>query len=174
MTKYYFWSGLSSDTKDTTQVGIGALALETDTGDEYQWTGSSWQKTGDAGSAHIRIKADDASPPVYGSSLHTHVVGTPATKVTFTSGDTFIVDMRAFGKATFVLMSAAAVMSHGATVTWSHDGGAETHSSTELWAAQTGDRGAAMTILDNFAHIAITRDATSEAVYGYITGRELA
>ena len=124
------------------------------------------------GALHAQVKGSDV--PAYGQSLHTHVVGTPATKVAFTSGDTFIVDMRAFGKATFVAMMSGTTMVHGATVAWSHDGGAETHSTATLWAAQTGDRGAAMTILDNFAHISITRDATSENVYGYITGRELA
>jgi hypothetical protein len=55
--KYYFWTGLSTDVKDTTQVGIGALALETDTGDEYQWSGSAWNKAGTAGAAHVRTSS---------------------------------------------------------------------------------------------------------------------
>lgn len=51
--KYYVWSGLSSATKPITNVSIGALALESDTGSGYQWTGSFWQQDSTAGQVHF-------------------------------------------------------------------------------------------------------------------------
>lgn len=128
---------------------------------------------GTDGAAHVRIKADETAP--YGQSLHTHVVGTPATKVSSTTGSIYIVDMRTFGKATFVTLTSGTTMLHGASVAWSHDGGSETHTATTLWSStKAGDQGAAVTVLDNFGHYTLTFDSTGETIYSYLTGRELA
>jgi hypothetical protein len=44
--KGYIYEGLSTDTKPTTNVPANTRFLETDTGNEYRWTGSAWAKTG--------------------------------------------------------------------------------------------------------------------------------
>jgi hypothetical protein len=40
--KGFYYEGLSSDTKPTTNVPTNTRFIETDTGNEYSWNGSSW------------------------------------------------------------------------------------------------------------------------------------
>jgi len=46
----YAWAGLSTAAKPT-DAFIGQLAIETDTGNKYEWTGLSWQLVSASGSA---------------------------------------------------------------------------------------------------------------------------
>jgi hypothetical protein len=100
--KYYFWSGPSSETKDTTQVGIGALALETDTGNEYQWTGSEWNKTGTDGGSHAHIKDSDV-PSDADRYLNTEGVTALAASTTSDTGD-----ISAYRSGSLTLVTSAA------------------------------------------------------------------
>lgn len=43
---YCEFSGLSTDTKPTTNVGVNSLFLELDTNDKYYFDGASWNKIG--------------------------------------------------------------------------------------------------------------------------------
>ena len=43
------YSGLSSDTKPTTNLTTGNLFVETDTNRIFQWTGSAWVTVGASG-----------------------------------------------------------------------------------------------------------------------------
>ena len=45
----YVWAGLSTDTKPI-DAFIGQIAIETDTGNKYEWTGLSWQLISASGS----------------------------------------------------------------------------------------------------------------------------
>ena len=45
---YHEYTGLSTDTKPTTGVGVNSLFLELDTGDIYYYTGEAWAKVGGA------------------------------------------------------------------------------------------------------------------------------
>ena len=83
---YYVWSGLSTDTKPTT-AGIGALALETDTGNEYKFTGSEWNPSGSNGADHV------ATPDMVAGSLVWNEIANLTTtrqSLTFPSGATAI------------------------------------------------------------------------------------
>lgn len=73
----YIWAGLSTDTKPS-KAFIGQKAIETDTGNVFEWTGSIWQL----------ISASGAQTTI-GSVLST-VVGDKAT-----SGDTTVVTIAA-------------------------------------------------------------------------------
>jgi hypothetical protein len=46
----YAWAGLSTATKPPSAF-VGQIAIETDTGDKYEWTGLSWQLIAAGGSA---------------------------------------------------------------------------------------------------------------------------
>ncbi len=48
----YAWAGLSTDTKPPNAF-VGQIAIETDTGNNYEWTGSSWQQTTIAGAKNV-------------------------------------------------------------------------------------------------------------------------
>lgn len=45
----YAWAGLSTATKPPSAF-VGQLAIETDTGNKYEWTGASWQLVSASGS----------------------------------------------------------------------------------------------------------------------------
>jgi len=76
----YAWAGLSTATKPDNAF-IGQKAIETDTGDTYEWTGSLWQ-----------LIATSGSQAIIGASLSTSV-GDKAT-----SGDTTVVTIAAGDK----------------------------------------------------------------------------
>ncbi|MCK5602178.1 hypothetical protein KAR91_09925 [Candidatus Pacearchaeota archaeon] len=57
----YAWAGLSSATKPPSAF-VGQKAIETDTGDTYEWTGASWQ-----------LIATNGSKVIVGASLSTAV-----------------------------------------------------------------------------------------------------
>ena len=138
-------------------------------------TGRERAQESTAGAGHVHLKVDDTKLPVYGSSLQTHVWATPAVPAVTGAADvTFIVDATAFGKATLSLIPAATTMTTTVDVSWSHDGGAKPHSSTNLWTTQTGVKGAAITILDNYAHFRVQRAVASETMYIALVGRQLA
>lgn len=61
MSKNYYWTGLSSATKPTgAAIPPGALALETDTGNIYEYNGAGgWRQTGAGGSILTHIKSTD-------------------------------------------------------------------------------------------------------------------
>ena len=44
LVKGFYYEGLSSDTKPTTNVPTNARFLETNTGKEFSWNGSSWSQ----------------------------------------------------------------------------------------------------------------------------------
>jgi len=76
----YAWAGLSTATKPT-DAFIGQLAIETDTGNKFEWTGLSWQLVSASGSVVST-----------GASLSS-AVGDKAT-----SGDTTVVTIAAGDK----------------------------------------------------------------------------
>jgi hypothetical protein len=76
----YVWAGLSTATKPT-DAYIGQIAIETDTGNKYEWIGTSWQLISASGSVSTT-----------GASLSTAV----ADKAT--SGDTTAVTIAAGDK----------------------------------------------------------------------------
>ena len=47
------FKGLSTDTKPTDNVPAMSEFIETDTGDKYEYSGTSWNKTGTDGAAHV-------------------------------------------------------------------------------------------------------------------------
>jgi hypothetical protein len=96
----YAWAGLSTDTKPT-DAFIGQLAIETDTGNKYEWTGLSWQLVSASGSVTTT-----------GASLSTAV----ADKAT--SGDTTAVTIAAGDKVRVygVSISAEATLTGDITI----------------------------------------------------------
>jgi len=129
------------------------------------------------GAACVHITASNISP--YGDNLSSDVWGDPVTKVVLPDGSglgasTFIVDMRNYGRAFLGLMpTTLTVTTQTVVVTWSKSGTTGTdHSATTVINAVAGNSGAALTILDNFAHITISA-TVSNAMYVYLTGREL-
>lgn len=52
----YAWAGLSSATKPPSAF-VGQLAIETDTGNKYEWTGSAWQLIAVGGSSSVTGKS---------------------------------------------------------------------------------------------------------------------
>ena len=57
------FNGLSSDTKPTENVLSGSLFIETDTGDKYEYAGSTagWVTISTAGAHSVRLKASDVA-----------------------------------------------------------------------------------------------------------------
>jgi len=57
--KEQVFTGLSSDTKPTTTAKAGNKFLETDTGNVYEYSDTSWYQLSTGGAAHTRLTADD-------------------------------------------------------------------------------------------------------------------
>ena len=55
------YEGLSSDTKPTVGVQPFALFKETDTGNVYEYSGTSWQQTTSGGAVHVQSGTVDGS-----------------------------------------------------------------------------------------------------------------
>lgn len=132
------------------------------------------------GAAHVAVKTSDVS--IYGQSLQDDLWGDEVNKLALVNGsakgpDYFYVDMRQYGRASLAVMLATGSVEQTAVIDWSPSGdpSGDWHSSTTLWSAQTGNQGAAITILDNYARIALTQNTgTAENIYAYVVGREIA
>ena len=59
------FKGISTDTKPTQNVPAMSEFIETDTGDKYEYSGTSWNKTGTDGAAHVTTVSSAASALTY-------------------------------------------------------------------------------------------------------------
>jgi len=81
------FKGLSSDTKPTQNVPAISVFIETDTGNEYEYSGTSWIQKSTNGSVLVRQVANEVAFPEQWYLPFTGVAGVNDNDVVYTSTD---------------------------------------------------------------------------------------
>lgn len=184
MGKDYYWIGLSLASKPSDHaVPVGALAMETDTGDEYQWTNSTWQRISYAGVPLFRLASAESGLLLPPTDQYYPLVGTAATfaalPLSAGTNGRYPIDLDAFGPSNIYLVVLLATGTATVTATVEYSQGLDSprlmHPETPatIIATVAGNNSVVIPKRDKFAFVNITL-SVAENVCIYVVGRSQA